>query len=225
MSERRDDGAAAMVLREGAMRPAQTAVAYDRIAGHWDCPAFDGSDGIAQHERALRFLARPGTALDIGCGSSGRIMGLLLSRGFVAEGLDLSQEMLRRARKHHPAQRFYHADVCEWTFPTRYDFISAWDSLWHVPLHQQLQVLHKICDGLVPGGVLIFTTGGVEQADEVTNPCFGEPLYHAAPGIPALLRTLDAAGCACRHLEYDQHPANHVFVIAQRRSALDRPEA
>ena len=198
------------------MTPEQTAASYNQIAQHWDCPTFNYSNGIQQHERALRFVSRFGSALDIGCGSSGRIIDVLLNRGFEVEGLDLSQEMLERARQHHPDVQFHFADICAWTFPKQYDFISAWDSIWHVPLDQQLSVLGKICGGLAQGGVLIFTTGGVEKPEEVTHPCFGQPLYHAAPGIPALIRTLEASSCACRHLQYDQHPENHVYVIAQR---------
>jgi SAM-dependent methyltransferase len=198
------------------MTPEQIACSYDQIAQHWDCPEFDCDNGIRQHERALSFLSGRGRALDIGCGSSGRIIGFLLNRGFEVEGLDLSSEMLRRARRHHPDILYHHADICTWEFPKSYDFISAWDSIWHVPLNQQLSVLRKICDGLASGGVLVFTTGGVEKADEVTTPCFGQPLYHAAPGIPALIRTLEEAGCSCRHLEYDQNPEIHVYIIAQR---------
>ncbi|MBI4292968.1 MAG: class I SAM-dependent methyltransferase [Betaproteobacteria bacterium] len=198
------------------MTPEQTATAYAQIAQHWDCPEFNSSYGINQHERALQFVSEFGSALDIGCGSSGRIINLLQSHGFTVEGLDLSQEMLTRAQRHHPHVRFHMANICSWNFPKNYDFISAWDSIWHIPLHQQLGVLCKICAGLTHGGVLIFTTGGVENPEEVTNPCFGQPLYHAAPGIPAILRTLAESNCSCRHLEYDQYPEKHVYVIAQR---------
>lgn len=198
------------------MSPEEIASSYDQIARHWDCPEFNRSNGIPQHERALQFLSGCGGALDVGCGSSGRIIDLLLKRGFDIEGLDISSEMLKRAMCHHPNVRFHHADICTWEFPKRYNFISAWDSIWHVPLNQQLLVLRRICDGLARGGVLIFTTGGVETPDDVTNPCFGQPLYHAAPGIPALLHALEQAQCSCKHLEYDQYPEKHVYVIAQR---------
>ncbi|HXV84771.1 MAG TPA: class I SAM-dependent methyltransferase [Candidatus Binatia bacterium] len=197
------------------MTPEQIALSYDQIAQHWDCPEFDRGNGIPQHERALQFVSKCGGALDIGCGASGRIIDLLLNRGFEVEGLDLSKEMLRHAKRHHPNVRFYQTDICTWEFPKTYDFISAWDSIWHVPLNQQLSVLHKICSGLAAGGVFIFTTGGVEKPNEVTNPCFGQPLYHAAPGIPAVIRALEESGCSCRHLDYDQYPENHVYIIAQ----------
>jgi SAM-dependent methyltransferase len=198
------------------MPPEQIASSYDKIAQHWDCPKFDCGNGIPQHERALQFVSRYGGALDIGCGGSGRIIDLLLNHGFEVEGLDLSKEMLRRAKRRHSNVHFYLTDICTWEFPKTYDFISAWDSIWHVPLNQQLSVLYKICSGLAAGGVFIFTTGGLEKPDEVTNPCFGQPLYHAAPGVPAVIRALEASGCSCRHLEYDQYPENHVYIIAQR---------
>lgn len=198
------------------MTPDQIAATYDDLAEHWDSPGFNRDNGIRQHERALQFLPRTGAALDVGCGSSGRFIDLLLERGFAVEGTDISSQMLARARRRHPGVTFHHADICAWRLPRGYDFITAWDSIWHVPLDRQLDVLRKLLAGLAPEGVMIFTTGGLEVPGEVTNPCLGKPLYHATPGIPAILRTLDASGCACRHLEYDQYPEKHVFIIAQR---------
>jgi SAM-dependent methyltransferase len=198
------------------METRQTASNYDQIAHHWAGAEFNLKNGIAQHERALKFLGRTGAAIDVGCGSSGRIIALLLARGFEVEGLDFSGEMLALARPKHPDVLFHHADICTWEFPRRYDFISAWQSIWHVPLAQQPAVLEKLCAALNPGGVLIFTSGGVDAPHEVTNPCFGQPLYHAALGIPRLLQLVDQFGCICRHLEYDQHPENHLYLIVQK---------
>jgi SAM-dependent methyltransferase len=198
------------------METRQTASNYDQIAHHWAGAEFNLKNGISQHERALKFLGRTGVAIDVGCGSSGRIIALLLARGFEVEGLDFSGEMLALARQKHPEVRFHHADICTWEFSRRYDFISGWQSIWHVPLAQQPAVLEKLCAALNPGGVLIFTSGGVDTPHEVTNPCFGQPLYHAALGIPQLLKLVDEFGCVCRHLEYDQHPENHLYLIVQK---------
>jgi len=198
------------------METQQTAASYDLIAHHWAGAGFNPKNGIAQHERALQFLGRAGAALDVGCGSSGRIIDLLLARGFEVEGLDYSRAMLALAQEKHPAVRFHFADICTWEFTRRFDFISAWQSIWHVPLAQHPAVLQKLCAALHPGGVLIFTSGGVDRPHEVTNPCFGQPLYHAALGIPRLLQLVDANGCVCRHLEYDQWPENHLCLIVQK---------
>jgi hypothetical protein len=44
----------------------------------------------------------------------------------------------------------------------------------------------------------------------------GLQMYHSVLGIPNVLKLLSEAGCICRHLEYDQYPELHVYVIAQK---------
>jgi SAM-dependent methyltransferase len=80
---------------------------------------------------------RPRAALDIGCGCSGRLIALVAGHGLAVEGLDISRRMIEHARMRHPAVTFHHADICAWQLPKQYDLISAWDSLWHVPLADQ----------------------------------------------------------------------------------------
>lgn len=108
------------------MDPLEVAASYDRIADRWASPRFDRSNGIRPHERALVWATRTGAALDVGCGSSGRLIDLLSARGFRVEGVDLSAEMLRLARVRHPQVPFFHADICSWSLPRPYDFISGW---------------------------------------------------------------------------------------------------
>jgi 2-polyprenyl-3-methyl-5-hydroxy-6-metoxy-1,4-benzoquinol methylase len=198
------------------MTPQETAQSYDKIAAHWNGDSFNRLNGIEQHQRALQFVQNKGRAIDIGCGSSGRIIELLLAEGFETEGLDISEEMLRLAQARYPEQRFHHADIREWEFSQRYDLISAWDSIWHAPLEDQEPILKKLCAALEVGGVLIFTSGGLDSPGEATNPFLGQPLYHAALGIPKLLEIIAACGCICRHLEYDQYPEKHLYLIVQK---------
>jgi SAM-dependent methyltransferase len=198
------------------MTPQKTAQSYDNLAAHWNSDAFNRENGIAQHQRALRFLKKKEHAIDIGCGSSGRIIELLLSEGFEVEGLDISPEMLRLAKERNPDQVFHLADICKWDFPQQYDFISAWDSIWHAPLKEHESILRKLCAGLKESGVLIFTSAGLDFSDEVANPFQEQPLYHAALGIPRLLKLISEYGCVCRHLEYDQHPELHIYLIIQK---------
>jgi len=194
-----------------SMTPEQVAASYDQIADMFlDLSAY----GFAQIERAVAFVKNRGVALDVGCGT-GRLMGLLGKHGFDTEGIDLSAAMLARARERHPEARLYHADICRWELPRSYDLVVAWDSVWHVPLGQQEAVLAKLCRGLSAGGVFVFTTGGTDAPAEKEDSCMGPPMYHATLGIPRTLQVLAEAGCVCRHLEYDQHPELHVYVVAQ----------
>jgi hypothetical protein len=63
----------------------QTAANYDKLASHWANNASIRENGMAQHERAIRFSRGSGHAIDVGCGSSGRIINLLLARRFEVE--------------------------------------------------------------------------------------------------------------------------------------------
>lgn len=198
------------------MEPREIADVYDRIGHHWADPLFPATNGIAAHVRALTFLgASRGHALDVGCGANPRLRLWLRAQGFAVEGVDLSPRMLELARRAQPELTFHQADICEWTPPRRYAFVTAWDSIWHVSLHRQLGVIAKLCAALEPGGVLIFTSGGLDEPNEVTNPCHGAPLYHATPGVPAILRALREAGATLRHYEFDQWPESHVYFVAQ----------
>jgi len=198
------------------MTPQKTAQSYDKLASYWNSEEFDRDNGLEQHLRALKFLKNRRTALDVGCGSSGRIIELLISEGFDTEGVDISPEMLRLAKARHPEVTFHLADICQCDLPRKYDFISAWDSIWHAPLDDQESVLTKLCAGLEDGGVMIFTSGGVDTAGESSNPFFDQPLYHAALGIPGLLDVVSRSGCVCRHLEYDQFPEKHLYLVVQK---------
>lgn len=202
------------------MKPQQVAKSYDQIADVWDSDSFNRDNGIRQHERAIAFVENKTRAVDIGCGASGRIVDLLMKHGFAVEGLDISSRMLEFARKRHPNTLFHHADICNWCFPYQYDFISAWDSIWHLPLEQQQPVLTKLIDALKPGGVLIFTTGAMDTPSEKTDSVMGPPMYYSVLGIPETLRLIDRAGAVCRHLEYDQYPELHLYLIVQKRHKM-----
>jgi RimJ/RimL family protein N-acetyltransferase len=50
-------------------------------------------------------------------------------------------------------------------------------------------------------------------------------MYHATLGIPRTLEVLAEAGCVCRHLEYDQYPEGHVYLVAQKPEQAHRTAA
>ena len=200
------------------MNPKDLANNYDKIADHWNGANFNRENGIKQHNRALQFSKHAGKAIDIGCGSSGRIIDLMLEQGFHTSGLDYSINMLKLAKNHHPDLLFHHADICDWNFDEKYDFISAWDSIWHIPLEYQERVLRKLCDALADDGVIIFTSGAVDNAGDDSKPFLGQELYHAALGTPKLLQILSECGCLCRHLENDDWPNLHLYIIAQKKN-------
>jgi SAM-dependent methyltransferase len=197
------------------MTPTDVGRSYDSITHMWASPEVP-LNGLAPHERAIRFVKSRGYALDVGCGCNGRFIDLLRKAGFTVEGVDVSEQMVALAMQRDADVRFHHADICEWDLSRKYDFITGWDSIWHVPLANQERVLQKLCDGLNPGGVLIFTLGGTDHPGEVQDTHMGPPMYTGTMGIPMTLSVLAQCDCVCRHLEFDQYPQLHVYIIAQK---------
>ena len=194
------------------MQPIDTGKAYDQITHLWQREGFDRTNGIAQHEKALSYAKNSGLALDVGCGCTGRFIDLLLSHGFTPQGIDISQNMLQLAQERHPNIKFIHADICQWQPPNKYDFITAWDSIWHVPLAQQEALMTKLMSMLTKGGVLIFSAGGMEEPQQHTDDAMGVEVYYGTLGFKKHLALIEQCGCVCHYVEYELH----CYFIVQR---------
>jgi SAM-dependent methyltransferase len=198
------------------MEPAAIGAAYDLLSGRWRDDAFDPRHGQRQLRQALAFAGEGGWALNVGCGCNTRFNGPLRAHGLRIEGVDVSHRMIELARAADPEVLLHHADIDAWTPPRAYRFILAWDSLWHVRLDRQAAVMRKLMGALEPGGVFAFTAGGLDAPDEHVDATMGPPVYYATLGIPGLLEVAAGACCLCRHLEFDQHPEQHLFMAVQR---------
>jgi SAM-dependent methyltransferase len=104
----------------------------------------------------LRHLpAARGAALEIGCGT-GSFARVLAGHFQHVLGIDLSPEMLRRARARSRDVgnlEFREADICAWALPPdAFDCIAAVATLHHVPLEPVLEGAKR---SLRPGGVLL----------------------------------------------------------------------
>ena len=160
-------------LFQPGLAPDAIGVAYDEIAERWQDGTFDSTRGIALHERALELTAKSdpvtGAALDVGCGCSSRVSNLLRQHNLVVVGVDVSPRMLELARIANPGQHFIQADICTWEPPATYDFITAGESIWHVPLGEREGVLSKLMRALAPGGVMLFTGAGTNEPSDFAN--------------------------------------------------------
>ena len=194
-----------------------TGAAYDLLAERWRDAVFNPENGRALHLRALSFLdAGGGWALNVGCGCSTRFNPLMREQGLRIEGVDASARMIELAAQADPGVLLHHADVRNWPIARDYRFISAWDSIWHVPLAGQRELMLKLMEALAPGGVFIFSAGGLDEASEHVDDAMGPELCYATLGIPGLLDLIKEADCILRHLEFDQAPEKHLAVIVQR---------
>ena len=195
------------------MNPKETGRRYDAIAPWWSAQSEGAMAGLPYLERAMALCRRGGKALDVGCGD-GRLISVIADRGFDVVGIDVSRAMLALARARRPNAAFIDADICEWEPQGPYDLIVAWDSTFHVPKASQRPVVEKLCGALAPGGVFIFTAGGVDA--EITGEMNGTTFYYSSLSDAEYLRVITEARCACLLLERDQYPEPHIVVIAMR---------
>ena len=198
------------------MKPIDIGKAYNEITHLWESDKFNRKNGLAAHSKAIEFVEKRGAALDVGCGCTGRFIDYLLENGFKPEGVDISSKMLTLAKQRHPNIDFYNADICEWMPPKQYDLITAWDSIWHIPLEQQVNVLSKLIASLNTRGVLIFSCGGTDEEGEHLDDFMGPLVYYSSLGVNGFLTLFISLGCICRHFEYDQYPELHSYFIVQK---------
>lgn len=194
------------------MEPLVLGEKYDKIAQWWNDRHFDSSYGVEQFEKAVGFARESGAALDVGCGVGGRFVRILQSKGYKITGLDVSKEMIRLASLNHPQEDFIHQDICSWETSKTFDLIVAWDSIFHLPLNMQKPVVTKLCQFLADDGVLIYTFG--DGSGGGTSEWRGDTFYYSTIGINENIQTLLDNGLSLMHMEFDQHPETHVYVIA-----------
>lgn len=196
------------------MEPTELGLKYDKIAQWWHNQHDQSAYGVPQLKLALGFASAGGSALDIGCGAGGRLIRLMEGKGFSVTGLDISKEMINLAKINHPQHLFMHQDICQWQTKKHYNFILAWDSLFHLPLAMQKPVLRKISNLLTDNGVLIYSFGNA--VGEHTDQWHEDTFYYSSIGINENLSVLMQMGLTIMHVEQDQLPEKHVFVIASK---------
>jgi 2-polyprenyl-3-methyl-5-hydroxy-6-metoxy-1,4-benzoquinol methylase len=100
--------------------------AHRAFPWRWTSQENEMTAGLPYLRRAIGLSVHRRKALDVGCGSGGRVINALLDGGFDVTGLDVSQAMVGLAEQHHPTVRFLRADICEWEPEEQYDLIVAW---------------------------------------------------------------------------------------------------
>ncbi len=100
--------------------------------------------------------AKAKTILDIGCGTGIYLVGLK-KKGFDVEGLDLSENMLKEARKKDPKIKLYKKDMSSFKLSKKYDSVICLSSaLVFLPNFSLIKkTLKAIFNHLTPKGTFI----------------------------------------------------------------------
>jgi SAM-dependent methyltransferase len=138
-----------------------TQTSYDRIADEYVLRIFEELQHKPLDRQLLdRFAASVrdvGLVCDMGCGP-GHVARYLHERGVQVCGVDLSAEMVDRARRLIPAVEFQQGDMMALDIPDEtWVGIVAFYSLIHIPRTDMLHALDELRRVLRPGGVLLLS--------------------------------------------------------------------
>jgi SAM-dependent methyltransferase len=116
--------------------------------------------------------------LEIGCGD-GRDAKTIVTRTSNYVGFDISDELIKLARKHVPEGKFEVADAVNYEYPDGLDVVYAFASLLHLNKDEVKDVLKKVHEALRPGGIFFIS---LKLADEYTEKVkedqFGTRLFY-----------------------------------------------
>lgn len=136
-----------------------TSTAYDIVADVY-ADRFTGTEPEQPVELAMidyfaGLLYEPRRVLDAGCGA-GRMLPYLAARGCRPEGVDLSPEMVRRARCDHRGYPCTVGSLTDLDYPdATFDGVFSWYSTIHNPDADLDGMIGEMVRVLRPGGQLL----------------------------------------------------------------------
>jgi len=137
---------------------------------HWQANDYDESMSFVSRygEDLVEWLKPvPGeTVLDFGCGT-GDLAARISSKGAVVHGLDISPEMVERARAKYPQLAFHQADGTNWRADFAYDAVFSNAALhW---MKDANAAVRSMASGLKAGGRLAVEFGGRGNVETIVT--------------------------------------------------------
>ena len=200
------------------MDPLDVPRAYDLIAQKFFA---DRSTALREKkylDLALADVPIGAAILDLGCGTGRPLAEELIRRGYDVTGVDASAQMLAIARRNLPSAQLIHARMEEVELANTFSAAIVWDSLFHVQRDHHAAIYAKLARWLQPGGRLLLSSGGSEDAG-FTSEMFGESFFYSSWTPQKVVELLEAAGFVVEVCEVDQPESRgHVAIVARRKT-------
>jgi len=162
------------------------------------------------------FLPKKAKVLDAGCGSGVPVTKFLVNKNFSVVGVDISEGMLKLARKNVPKAKFVKSNMIQLKFPKSYfDGITAFYSIIHVPREKHLKVFKKFYQILKPKGIILVSLGADEW--EGIGEFHGQKMFWSHYSPKKSLKIVKSAGF---RIIFDKiiedGNEKHYWIIAQK---------
>ncbi|MEO6568155.1 MAG: class I SAM-dependent methyltransferase [Opitutaceae bacterium] len=198
--------------------PPDVPAAYDAIAEKFFAERATGLREAKYLDRLLANVAPGAMVLDFGCGTGRPIAEEILRRGYRVVGVDGSAGMLAIARRVIPDARLVRGRLEDAELSETFAAAVVWDSLFHVDRAHHAAIYAKLARWIVPGGRVLLSTGGTEDAG-FTDMMHGETFFYSSWSPPKVGELLEEAGFAVELCEIDQPEGRgHVAIVARRKS-------
>jgi ubiquinone/menaquinone biosynthesis C-methylase UbiE len=135
---------------------------YDEIAEE-----YHATRDIFKHEKEIKkfiiLLPKKAKVLDVGCGAGVPVAKTLVNNNFDVVGIDLSESMIKLARKNVPKAKFMKKDMTKLDFKENsFDGLTAFYSIIHVPREKHTSIFQSFHKILKTNGVILVSVGSEE---------------------------------------------------------------
>ena len=132
---------------------------YDQIAPHFGVFRSQFSND-EQLEFLCSLIPEEAKILDVGSGTGIPVARYFVRKGYEVIGVDISEEMIKLAKKNVPEATFHRSDMNDLDFKdASFHAIIALYSLFHVPKEKHSAIIQNFYRMLKPDGVLFFCVG------------------------------------------------------------------
>jgi ubiquinone/menaquinone biosynthesis C-methylase UbiE len=171
------------------------AVVHSQIASQYADQYFSDTTDYPFFEQFVALIKPGGRLLDVACGP-GMFTKYFLEKGFQAEGIDLSSEMVSIAKKNVPKADFQEMDMRQLDYPDQtFDALLVAYALIFIPSQETAHVLAEFKRVLKPGGKLLIICQEGEGDHEEKEPMKPEAtLYVNFFSINILKELLESTG-------------------------------
>lgn len=170
-----------------------------------------------KHLENLAYHLKPGsTVLDVGSGTGLPVAKFLSDKGYKVLGVDISEEMVTKARQNVPEAEFVVMDMTDLDFfDNSFDAVVAFHSIYHVPKEEHEKIIQKFYNLTVAGGYLMVTSGAEEHHGMVS--LFGLDLllsHHKKEKFSQIVT--DVGWNIIYEEEYNSWKKEHLIILAQK---------